>query len=190
MVEFGVTVTVPPVDDRLYELPSDPVTTTLVALLAVTVSRSELPALIELFCAEIDTVGFCALDPTVIVTCAVELPLEFVDVAVYVVVEVGDTVSVPPLYGSEYEVPFDPVTFTDADLLAVTVSVTDCPAVMFVELAVIETTGFDPDPPPPDPLTVIVVWALALPLEFVATAVYVVVDVGATVRVPPLYGSV
>jgi hypothetical protein len=68
-------------------------------------------------------------------------------------------------------VPFDPVTFTDADLLAVTVSVTDCPAEILVELAVIETTGFDPDPPPLEPLTVIVVCALALPLEFVATAV-------------------
>ena len=52
--------------------------------------------------------------------------------------------------------PFDPVTFTDADLLAVTVSVTDCPAEILIELAVIETTGFDPDPPPLDPLTVIV----------------------------------
>jgi hypothetical protein len=53
--------------------------------------------LIELFCAEIVTVGFCGLDPTVIVTCAVELPCEFVAVAVYVVVDVGDTLSIPPL---------------------------------------------------------------------------------------------
>jgi hypothetical protein len=81
-VLVGVAVTVPPVDDRLYELPSEPVTITVVALLAVTVSVSELPWLIELFCAEIETVGFCALDPTVIVTCADELPLEFVEVAV------------------------------------------------------------------------------------------------------------
>jgi hypothetical protein len=87
-----------------------------------------------------------------------------------VVVEVGDTVSDPPLYGNEYEVPFDPVTLTDADLLAVTVKVSDCPAEMLDELAVIETIGFDPDPPP-EPLTVIVVWELALPLEFVAVAV-------------------
>jgi hypothetical protein len=88
-----------------------------------------------------------------------------------------------------YEVPLDPVTLTDAALDAVTVSATDCPELMLVELAVIETLGApDPDPPPPEPLTVIVVCALALPLEFVAVAVYVVVEVGATVSVPPLYG--
>lgn len=64
----GVTVTVPPVDDSVYELPSDPVTTTCVALLAVTVSTSELPWLIVLFCALIETVGFWVVEPTVIVT--------------------------------------------------------------------------------------------------------------------------
>lgn len=68
----------------------------MVALAAVTVSVSELPWLIELFCAEIDTVGFGVLDVTVIVVWAVVLPLEFVAVAVYVVVELGDTVMVPP----------------------------------------------------------------------------------------------
>ena len=82
VVIVGVTVTVPPVEDSGYELPSDPVTTTFVAFVAVTVSTSELPALIELFCAEIVTVGFCAVDPTVMVTWAVVLPLEFVAVAV------------------------------------------------------------------------------------------------------------
>lgn len=69
------------------------------------------------------------------------LPLEFVAVAVYVVVEVGFTVSVPPLYGNENEVPLDPVTLTEAVLVSVTVKVTDCPDVMLVELAVIETVG-------------------------------------------------
>ena len=84
--------------------------------------------------------------------------------------------------------PLDPVTLTDPALDAVTVSATDCPELMLVELAVIEILGApDPDPPP-EPLTVIVVCALALPLEFVAVAVYVVVEVGATVSVPPLYG--
>ena len=43
LVIAGVTVTVPPVEDSGYELPSDPVTTTLVAFVAVTVSTSELP---------------------------------------------------------------------------------------------------------------------------------------------------
>jgi hypothetical protein len=50
---------VPPLAGSGFELPSDPVTTTLVALVAVTVNKSELPWLIELFCAEIVTVGFC-----------------------------------------------------------------------------------------------------------------------------------
>jgi hypothetical protein len=59
VVEAGVTVTVPPLTGSGFELPSDPVTTTLVALVAVTVNKSELPWLIELFCAEIVTVGFC-----------------------------------------------------------------------------------------------------------------------------------
>jgi hypothetical protein len=74
-------------------------------------------------------------------------------------------------------------------LVAVTVSVSLCPAEMVLELALMETVGA-PDVPPPEPLTVIVVCALALPLEFVAVAVYVVVEVGATLSVPPLYGSV
>jgi hypothetical protein len=73
---------VPPVEDSGYELPSDPVTTTLVAFVALMLNRSEFPALIELFWAVIDTVGFCADDPTVIVTWAVVFPLEFVAVAV------------------------------------------------------------------------------------------------------------
>jgi len=77
-----VTVTLPPVEESGYELPSDPVTVTVVAFVAVTVSTSELPELIVLFCAEIVTVGFCEVDPTVIVTCADVLPLEFVAVAV------------------------------------------------------------------------------------------------------------
>jgi hypothetical protein len=72
------------------------VTTTWVALAAVTVSVSEPPELIELFAADIDTVGFGELVVTVIVVWAVVLPLELVAVAVYVVVEVGETVMFPP----------------------------------------------------------------------------------------------
>jgi hypothetical protein len=70
------------VDGSELELPSDPVTTTVVAFVAVTVNTSELPGLIELFCAEIDTVGFGVFAVTVIVVWAELLPLEFVAVAV------------------------------------------------------------------------------------------------------------
>jgi hypothetical protein len=52
----------------------------LVAFVAVTVNVSELPELIELFCAEIDTVVFGVFDVTV--AWADVLPLEFVAVAV------------------------------------------------------------------------------------------------------------
>lgn len=54
----------------------------MVALVAVTVSVSELPWLIEEFCAEIVTVGFGVLVVTVIVVWAEVLPLELVAVAV------------------------------------------------------------------------------------------------------------
>ena len=57
------------------------------------------------------------------------------------VVEVGETVRLPPLYGRLYEEPLDPVTFTEAVLVSVTVRVTDCPDEMLVELAVIEIVG-------------------------------------------------
>jgi hypothetical protein len=80
VVLVGFTVTVPPVVPSVYELPSDPVTTTFVALLAPTVSVSELPLVIVLFCALIETVGFAA--PTVTVTLAVVVPLPFVAEAV------------------------------------------------------------------------------------------------------------
>ena len=93
----GLTVTVPPVVDSGYDVPSVPLTVTFVALVAVTVSVSELPWLIELLAAEIATVGFGVFAVTVTVTCALVLPLEFVAVAVYVVVEVGLTVIDPPL---------------------------------------------------------------------------------------------
>ena len=76
--------------------------------------------------------------------------------------------------------PLEPVTFTEAVFESVTVSVTDCPEEMLVELAVIEMVGrFEVE-------TVIVVVADALvPDEPVAFAVYVVVEEGVTVMVPP-----
>lgn len=64
---------------------------------AVTVKESDDPAVIELDFAAIETVG--AWPETVIVVSADELPLELVAVAVYVVVEAGVTVIVPPEYG-------------------------------------------------------------------------------------------
>jgi hypothetical protein len=118
-----------------------PVTFTDAAFEALTVNVSVLPGLIELCAAEIETVGAGVPDVTVTVVCDVALPLEFVAVAVYVVVEVGATVIFPPLYGSVYEVPFDPVTWIDAALVSVTVRVSVCPDEMLLELAVIETVG-------------------------------------------------
>jgi len=58
------------------------VTLTDAALEAETVSVSELPGLIELCAAVIETVGFAVPEPTVIVVWAFALPLEFVAVAV------------------------------------------------------------------------------------------------------------
>ena len=49
--------------------------------------------------------------------------------------------SVPPLYGRLYEVPFDPVTWIEAALVSVTVRVTVCPDVMLLELALMDTVG-------------------------------------------------
>jgi len=53
-----------------------------VALEAVTVRESEVPGLIELFAAVIDIVGAGVPEFTVIVVCALVLPLELVAVAV------------------------------------------------------------------------------------------------------------
>jgi hypothetical protein len=79
-----------------------------------------------------------------------------------------------------YEVPFDPVTWTEAALDAVTVRVSDCPDEMLLALAVIETAG----PEPAETVMVVVAEALA-PDEPVAVAVYVVVEEGVTVMLPP-----
>jgi hypothetical protein len=53
-----------------------------VALEAVTVSVSDVPGLIELFAAVIEIVGAGVPELTVMVVCALALPLEFVAVAV------------------------------------------------------------------------------------------------------------
>lgn len=72
----------PPEVGTLYLEPSEPETLTVAALVAVTVSVSELPGLIVLLLAVIDTVGFVGPVPTVTVVWAIALPLELVAVAV------------------------------------------------------------------------------------------------------------
>lgn len=47
----------------------------------------------------------------------------------------------PPEYGRLYELPSDPVTWTEAALVSVTVKVSDCPADMLPDCAVMETVG-------------------------------------------------
>jgi hypothetical protein len=94
------------------------------------------------------------------------------------VVDDGVTVMLPPLAATLYVEPSEPDTFTVAAFEAVTVSVSGDPAVMVLDVGVIETAGA------PAP-TVTVICAVVLPCEFVAVAVYVVVELGVTVTVPP-----
>ena len=58
-------MTVPPEAARLYTEPSEPATLTAVALEAATVNVSELPGVIELFAAVIETVG--AAEPVTVI---------------------------------------------------------------------------------------------------------------------------
>ena len=80
-MEVGLTACVPPVEFKVYELPSVPDTATCAALVAVTVSVDELPTLIEVGLAVILTVG-SATDTTVTVAVAVAVPPAPVAVAV------------------------------------------------------------------------------------------------------------
>ena len=57
MVAIGLTAWVPPPAVSVYVMPSDPVTVTLVAFVAVTVRVDELPVVIEAGEAEMFTVG-------------------------------------------------------------------------------------------------------------------------------------
>jgi hypothetical protein len=81
VVVVGLTNCVPPVACRVYELPSDPVTVTAVALVAATVKVDELPEVIEAGLEVIVTVGagFCV---TVTVAGATAVPPAPVAVAV------------------------------------------------------------------------------------------------------------
>jgi hypothetical protein len=57
VVAVGLTLCVPPAGCKLYELPSEPVTLTWVALLAVTVSIDVAPGVTVVGFAEMETVG-------------------------------------------------------------------------------------------------------------------------------------
>jgi hypothetical protein len=57
VVVAGLTACVPPLAERLYELPSEPVTVTLVARVAVMVRMDEPPARMPVGLAEIITFG-------------------------------------------------------------------------------------------------------------------------------------
>jgi len=70
VVAVGVTVSVPPAAAILLVLPSEPITVTLVALVAATVSVEDCPAVIDVGLADIVTVG-AAVPPTVTVAVAV-----------------------------------------------------------------------------------------------------------------------
>jgi hypothetical protein len=83
-----------------------------------------------------------------------------------VVVDFGDTAKLPPEAGTLYMEPSEPATFTEVALEAVTVKVSEDPAVMLLELARMVTVGFVVEEP-----TVTVAWDVALPLELVAVAV-------------------
>jgi hypothetical protein len=75
VVEAGLTEGVPPLGCRLYVLPSVPVTVTVVAFVAVTVSVDEAPEAMEVGVAEIVTVGNTgATTVTVVLTEAVVPP--------------------------------------------------------------------------------------------------------------------
>jgi hypothetical protein len=80
-----------------------------------------------------------------------------------------------------YDVPFDPVTRTEAVFVSVTVNVSDCPAEMVLALAVSEIVGLELV----ETVTVVLAEAVA-PVDPVAVAVYVVVDDGVIVTVPPV----
>jgi hypothetical protein len=69
----GLTVTVPPAAGRLLVLPSDPVTTTVVALVAATVRVEPVPAEMVVGFAAIVTVGAGGAAVTVTVAVAVTL---------------------------------------------------------------------------------------------------------------------
>lgn len=146
-------------------MPFDPVTWTEADLDAVTVNVSDCPDEMLLELAVIETVGLEPVVTVIVVAAEAVAPVELVACAVYVVVDVGETVMFPPETGKLYVEPSEPVTPTVAALEAVTVSVSEVPGAMELCAAVIDTVGLLLA------VTVTVVWDVALPLEFVAVAV-------------------
>lgn len=146
----------------------DPVTCTDPALDAVTVRVSDCPAVMLPELAVMETTGVSLeAAPTVMVVCAeAVVPEALVANAVYVVVADGVTEILPPLSATLYLDPSEPDTLTEAALEAVTVNVSDDPAMMLLDFAAIDTVGAVVPPP-----TVTVVSAVALPCELVAVAV-------------------
>jgi hypothetical protein len=131
VVAVGFTACVPPVAGRVYELPSDPVTETCVALVALTESVDELPGVIAEGLAVTLTVGGGLVELATVTVAVAEMgPETPVAIEVYVVVLAGLTACVPPVELSRYELPSDPVTVTAEALAAVTVSVDEAPAPM------------------------------------------------------------
>jgi hypothetical protein len=129
----------------------DPVTLIDEAFDSIIVSVTDCPDEMPLELAAMETTG---VEPAVTVTmvCADAVaPEELVAKAVYVVVVAGDTETAPPVFAMLYFDPSEPETVTEMALEAVTVNVSEDPAVMLLDFGVIETAGFVPG------LTVIVV---------------------------------
>jgi len=125
-------------------LPSEPVSDTPIAFVAVTVRIEEPPAVTEAGFAAIVTLGVpdpAPDDETVTVDAAVADPPGPLALAVYVVVAVGFTVCVPPAAGRVYELPSEPLIVTVLAFVAATVSVADVPAATVVGFDVMVTVG-------------------------------------------------
>jgi hypothetical protein len=126
----------------------------------------------------------------VIITVAEVVPPDPVAVAVYVVVEVGATDTVPPVGPNVRLLLFDPLSVTVVAFVAVTLTLDELPLAMVVGLAVTVTVGAPVDPFDPPVVTVIITLAEAVPPAPVAVAVYVVAEVGLADTAPPPAASV
>jgi hypothetical protein len=140
VVAVGETVFVPPEAPRAKLLPSVPVTVTCVALVAATVSVEVPPAVMETGFALMVTVAAGGA-PTVTIVAAVDVPPTPVAVAVYVAVDVGVMVFVPPVAPSVKLVPSVPVTEILDALVAAILRTAEAPAVIEFGVAEIETVG-------------------------------------------------
>ena len=133
----GFTLTEPAVP-----LAVKPVPVQLVALVLDHVSVELDPLATAVGDAENVTVG--ATDETVTVTLLVSLPLAFEQTTVYVVVTVGETVTVPEVPETVKLVPVHVGSFVELHVI-----VALDPAVIAVGVTLIVITGGSPPPPPP-----------------------------------------